>query len=223
MKVAFLLPGYLDSPDYLHLKIFDERLTELGYVVERLDLGNLWSTGKPDKYTVTDFINQIKERLNFYKQKDPEEILLVGHSRGAFTAIIAGNRISEISKIIALCPPPDIKNSVHKWKEKSLRLSKRDLPNNPQIYREFSIPWTYVEDSLKYSAVNEVKNLEKPLMIFISLDDQVVLPEWTEKIVSNAQNPYVVRQPNMGHDFRHSQTECNIVMKEIEKFLNIPQ
>lgn len=56
-------------------------------------------------------------------------------------------------------------------------------------------------------------------MIFIALNDTVVKPEWTEEIVSNANNPYVVRQPNMGHDFRNSQEECNIVMAEIEKFL----
>lgn len=33
MKIAVLLPGYLDSPDYLHMKFFDTRLTRLGYTV----------------------------------------------------------------------------------------------------------------------------------------------------------------------------------------------
>ena len=86
---------------------------------------------------------------------------------------------------------------------------------------KFSIPWNYVEDSLKYSAIDEVKEINKPLMIFIALDDEVVPPELTEKIVVNARNPYVVRQPNIGHDFRFFQSDCNVVMSEIEKFLNI--
>lgn len=64
-----------------------------------------------------------------------------------------------------------------------------------------------------------LKKIHKPIMIFIALGDTVVLPEWTEKIVKNANNPYVVRQPNMGHDFRFSQKECDIVMGEIKKFL----
>lgn len=219
MKVALLLPGYLDSPDYLHLVTFEKRLKELGYVVERLDLGDLWKTGNPKNYTVTNFIDQIKRRVDYYKSQNPEEILLLGHSRGAFTAIIAGSCIKEITKIIALCSPPDIKASARKWLNQGERTSKRDLPNKPTEYREFSIPYTYVEDSMKYSAVEEVKNLHKPLMIFIALDDEVVPPELTEQIVENANNPHVVRQPNMGHDFRHSETECNIVMNEIEKFL----
>jgi hypothetical protein len=37
MKVALLLPGYLDSPDYLHMMTFENMLKELGFVVERLD------------------------------------------------------------------------------------------------------------------------------------------------------------------------------------------
>lgn len=221
MKVALLLPGYLDSPDYLHLITFEKRLKELGYVVERLDLGNLWATGDSKNYTITKFIDQIKGRVDHYKAQNPDEILLLGHSRGAFTSIVAGSKIPEVTRIIALCPPPNIKASVTKWPKEGYRTSKKDLPGNPNEFREFSIPYAYVEDFLNYSAVEEVKRLNKPLMIFIALDDQVVSPKLTELIVKSANNPFVVRQPNMGHDFRHSQAECDMVMKEIEKFLTI--
>lgn len=56
-------------------------------------------------------------------------------------------------------------------------------------------------------------------MIFIALDDNSIPPQDTERIVARANNPHVVRQLNMGHDFRQSQEECDIVMAEIEKFL----
>ncbi|MFA6072431.1 MAG: alpha/beta hydrolase, partial [Janthinobacterium sp.] len=148
MKVALLLPGYLDSPDYLHLITFDKRLKELGYVVERLDLGNLWATGDASDYTVTHFIREIRTKVNFYQGQSVSEIVVIGHSRGAFTAIIAGSRIKGIDKIVALCPPPDIKASVKKWINKGNRVSKRDLPDNSDENREFSIPHRYVEDSL---------------------------------------------------------------------------
>lgn len=219
MKLVLLLPGYIDSPDYLHMMIFDKGLSKLGYTVERLDLGNLWRTGKADNYTITNFISQIRERIEYYKDQKPEEIVLIGHSRGAFTAMIAGNRINEVNRIVALCPPPDIKASVGKWVNKGNRVSKRDLPSNSDEFVEFSIPYTYVEDSLRYSAIEEVKNINKPLMIFIALNDTVVKPELTEQIVASANNPYVVRQSNMGHDFRYSENDTRIVLEEIEKFL----
>lgn len=189
----------------MHLKTFDIRLTEIGYKVERLDLGRLWSTGDATHYTVSEFIEQINEGVRFYVQQKPDEIILVGHSRGAFTAIIAGSMIKEIDRIVALCPPPDIKASVKKWVNHVSRTSKRDLPDNPTEYREFSIPYKYVEDSLNYSAVDEVKTLHKPIMILIAQDDTVVPPKLTEQIVDATNNPHVARQPSMGYDFRNSQ------------------
>lgn len=219
MRLALLLPGYLDSPDYQHLMIFEKRLKELRYVVERLDPCHLWETGDVNNYSITNFIRQIREIVEFYKKQEPQEVVLIGHSMGAFTAIIAGSRIEGVTKIVALCPPPDRYGSAKEWKGAGLRRSIRELPNDPTQHRTFDVPYSYVEDGLQYSARDEVKNLHKPLMIFIALDDEVVPPRLTEEIIANANNPYVVRQKNMGHDFRYSVNECNIVMTEIEKFL----
>jgi len=220
MKLALLLPGYLDSPDYLHMITFEKRLKELGYTVERLDACNLWKTGDVKNYTITNFIKQIKDRVGFYRGQSPDEIVLIGHSNGAFVSIVAGTRIPEVTKIVSLCPPPDKEGSEHKWVN-GVRVSKRDLPDDPTKSREFAIPETHIKDAIQYSAVEDVKKIHKPIMILIALDDTVVKPEWTEEIVANANNPYVVRQPNMGHDFRNSQEECNTVMAEVEKFLTI--
>ncbi|NMC35563.1 hypothetical protein GYA49_00810 [Candidatus Beckwithbacteria bacterium] len=220
MKLALLLPGYLDSPDYLHMLTFEKRLKELGYAVERLDPCNLWKTGDISNYSITNLLKQIKERITFYKSQQPTEIILIGHSMGGFTAIIAGNRIKEITKIVTLCPPPNRYGSKSEWeKNGGFRCSERDLPNDPQKVRTFNVPYSFAKDGLQYSASKEVKMINKPLMIFIALEDTVVPPSQTEEIVANAQNPYVVRQENMGHDFRYSQKECDLVMKEIEKFL----
>jgi len=219
MKVALLLPGYLDSPNYLHMKILDKGLRELDYIVEKLDPCHLWETNNVEEYSITNYINQVVERAESYLKKKPEEIILIGHSLGAFVAIIAGNRIKEVTRIVSLCSPADRIRSSLNWKGKEFRHSERELPNNPKKFRSFNVPYSFVEDGLQYSAVEEVKQIYKPLMIFIALDDKSVPPKETERIVANANNPYVVRQLNMGHDFRFSQDECNIVMGEIEKFL----
>lgn len=219
MKLALLLPGFLDSPNYLHLRLFEKRLNELGYITERIDFCDLWKGGDIRDYTITNCLKQIRERVEFYKEQNFEEVVLIGHSMGAFMSIIAGSRIEGVTKIVSLCSPPDRKGSEKKWVNKGPRISKRDLPDNPSEFREFAVPYSYVEDALQYSAEEEVKIIYKPLMIFIALEDTVVLPELTERIVNNANNPYVVRQEKIGHDFRHSEDECEIVMKHIEKFL----
>ena len=221
MKLALLLPGYLDSPDYLHMRTFEKGLIKMGYVVEKLDPCNLWKTKNVKNYTITNFIKQIDDRVNYYKNQNFEEIVLIGHSMGGFTSIVAGSKINGVTKIIALCPPPDRKHSIHKWGENGVRISKRDLPDKPNKFIEFSVPYSHVKDMLQYSAVEEAKKIKKPIMIFIALKDTVVPPEDTERIVQAANDPYVIRQPNMGHDFRFSQKECNIVMKSIKDFLTV--
>jgi esterase/lipase len=221
MKLTLLLPGYLDSPHYLHMKTFKKILKKLGFTVERLDPCNLWETGNTENYSITNYVKQIKKKIDEYKSNNPDEVVLIGHSMGALTSIIAGNRIKDVTKIVSLCPPPDREYSEEEWKKGSSRFSKRDLPDNPKEFREFSVPYSFVEDGFQYSAVKEVKKIKKPLMIFIALNDTVVLPEETEKIVANANSPHVVRQPNMGHDFRHSQKECDLVTNHIEEFLSV--
>lgn len=219
MKLALLLPGYLGSPEYFHMKFFDKRLSELGYTVERLDLCNLWETGNVDDYSVTNSLKHVEDRVAFYKEKNPEEIVLIGHSMGAFTAIIAGNRMSAVDKIVALSSPADRKSSAKKWVNGGPRVSVRELPEDPKSQRTFAIPYSYVQDASQYSAAEEVKKMNKPLMIFIGLDDTEVPPELTEKIVANANNPHVVRQPGIGHSFRRSPADCHTVMEKIEEFL----
>lgn len=219
MKLALLLPGYLDSPDYLHMKVFEKRLKELGYIVERLDPCHLWETGNVDNYSVTNYIKQIKERVEFYKEQDPEGVILVGHSLGGFTSILAGDLLPEVTKIIALCPPSSIERLGKKWEGKPFRVSKRDLPNDNLKYREFNVPLTFVKDAQKYSAIEAIHKIKKPLMIFIGMADTSVAPKETEILVSNAIDPHVIRMQKIGHDFRHSEKECNIVMAEIERFL----
>lgn len=219
MKLALLLPGYLDSPDYLHMKVFEKRIKELGYTVEKLDPCDLWKTGDVNNYSITNYIKQISEVVNSYRDQNPEEIVLIGHSMGGFTAIIAGSRINEVTKIVALCPPPDRYGSAEEWEGSGFRRSERDMPDDPKKFRTFDVPYSFAEDGLQYSARDEVKKIHKQLMIFIALDDEIVPPELTEEIVANANDPHVVRQKGMGHDFRFSQEECDIVMKEIEKFL----
>jgi len=56
-------------------------------------------------------------------------------------------------------------------------------------------------------------------MVFIALEDQSVDPADSEKIVENAKNPYVVRQAGIGHSFRQSKQQSQLVMRKIEEFL----
>lgn len=221
MKLAILLPGFLDSPDYLHLIIIEKGLQALGYTAIRLDPCGLWSDGDIHKYSITNYLKDIRKAIDIYKDEKPEEVILVGHSVGGFVAIIAGERYAEVTRIIALCPPSGFDNPPVKWNDKGFRIVKRDMPRDKTTLTEFVVPISFAYDSFTYDAIATVKRIEKPLMILITMDDIVVPPQDTEKLVEAARNPYVIRLEGIGHDFRHSEQECDIVMGEIEKFLAV--
>ena len=219
MKLALLLPGFLDSPDYTHMTTFDTRLTRLGYTVVRIDPCNLWSTNNMSAYTVTNYINQVITCIASFKMNAPSEVVLIGHSLGALVSIVVGNWITDITKVVSLCCPGDISNLAEKWQGKKMIHSERDLPNNPSQKRSFEVPYDFVTDGLQYSAIQEVKTLHKPLMVFIAENDAPSNIDNNEKMVAEARSPYVVRQPHMGHNFRLSPQECDIVADHIENFL----
>jgi pimeloyl-ACP methyl ester carboxylesterase len=219
MKLAVLLPGYLDSPDYLHMKIFAEELQSLGYIVVRLDPCSLWGTGNAQNYSITNYLQDIRRTIDEYKSSSLEEVVLIGHSLGGFVAVLAARKFDEVTKIVALCPPATYIGSEEKWKGKEFRASRRFLPEDDTKYQVFHVPNAFTKDSQKYSALEDIKDLDKPLMVFIAMDDTVVLPEVTEKLVSAAKNPHVIRREGIGHDFRNSVEQSRSVMKEIELFL----
>jgi pimeloyl-ACP methyl ester carboxylesterase len=219
MKLALLLPGYLDSPDYLHMKVFEKRLLKLGYSVERIDPCGLWKTDDVGVYSITNYLNTIKEAIDKHKNKEFKEILVLGHSLGGLVSILAGNRFEKITKVVSLCAPATVSKSFFKWSSDGFRNSRRDLPEDSSKYREFNVPRSFVDDGVKYSAIEDVRHLRKPLMILIGMKDDSVPPKITEQIVKVANNPHVVRLKNIGHNFRWSERETNLVMEEIEKFL----
>lgn len=219
MKTAILLPGFLDSKDYTHMVRIVEMLEGGGYSTIRLDPCDLWETGNVARYNVTNYLNDIKKTVEGVPRG---EIVLIGHSLGGYLAILAGSAFERVTTVISLCSPDNLETLVaEKWEKTGVRISTRDLPNDKSKSRKFSLPYSFVSDAAKYSALEAIRNLNKPLMLFIALEDTSVLPETTEKLVEAAKTPYVVRQEGIGHNFRHSEEETAVVVDRIKKFLEL--
>lgn len=216
MKLAILLPGYIESPDYHHLIVIDKKLSSLGYTVVHVDACNLWSTGDGNSYSTTNYINQVKTTIDSYLPQNPSEIILIGHSLGCLVALYLGKTCRQVTKVICLSPPVALDKSDHKWVN-GFRVSKKDLPGNPTEFRQFSVPYSFVADRLRYSIVDTIKGFEKPFLIVIGEDDSL-LPD-VENLVKDQNIKNFIKIANMGHDFRQSDDLCNQVASEIEKFV----
>lgn len=216
MKLAILLPGYIESPDYNHLIVIDKKLSDLGYIVARVDACNLWLTGDTNNYSTTNYINQVLQIINSYLPQNPSEIILIGHSLGCLVALHIGKICPQVTKVICLSPPVALDKSDHKWVD-GFRVSKKDLPNNPTEFREFSVPFSFVNDRKQYSIIKLLNGFNKPFLIITGENDSL-LPE-VEELVKNQNIKNYIKIKNMGHDFRQSDELCNQVASEIEEFI----
>lgn len=217
MKLALLLPGYIESPDYHHLVVIDQHLTRNGYQVIRVDACHLWETGDGHSYSTTDYINQVKEIVRSYLPQNPTEILLVGHSLGCLVSLVVGQEVPGVSKIVCLCPPSSLDKSDHKWVD-GFRVSQKDLPGDSQKFRQFSVPFSFTNDRKQYSIIDSLKSNQLPLQIIMGTLDPSTSELSPIIKVLNKVNFQVIEA--MGHDFRQSEDLCQSVAIKIVDFIS---
>ena len=216
MKLALILPGYIESPDYRHLVVIDNKLKGLGFTTVRVDACNLWQTNNGSNYSTTGYIKQVEDIISSYSSEDLTEVVLIGHSLGTLVAAYIASTNNKVTKIVCLSPPIALDRSDFKWVN-GVRTSKKDLPYNKNSFREFSVPISFVEDRKQYSLLNSLKDLTRPILIITGENDPSV--EEVRDTVKSLKIKKYIEIKGMGHDFRQSEELCRLVADEISKFL----
>ena len=217
MKLALLLPGYLESPDYHHLVVIDDSLTKLGYTVLRVDPCGLWQTRDTSYYLTTNYISQVTGIINSYKEQKPEEIILIGHSLGCLVALQIAAVVPQITKVVCLSPPSSLDKSDHKWVN-GYRTTKKDVPGNSEEFTEFTIPYSFTEDRKQYSMIDSFNGCQKPILTIMGEDDPSTIE--LEPVLTKLSHLTFKKFPSMGHDFRQSEELCQQVASEIVNFVS---
>jgi len=204
------MPGYLDSPDYLHMKIFSKELQKISYDTKVVDPCNLWrGNGDIREYTTTKYIEEVEDIIKKNQDKY-DEIILLGHSLGGLVSILVAEKNKNISKVISLCPPIGL-DSVKSWRKDGIRRSKRDLPEDNEKFVEFLVPLSFCEDAHQYSALESIKNVKTSVVIVVCEKDKSVDPDETISIANEGgENVVLERIEDLGHNFRHSEKSSDI-------------
>jgi len=219
-KLAILCPGYLDSKDYKHLAGLAEALSS-EYATVRFDPAGTWdSEGNISEYTTTQYLDDIKSVLEYMLEKNNHKrILLGGHSRGGMVSLLYAAKDSRISVVLGIMPSPggiDKGEVYEKWKEIGFRVSSRDLPNDTTQKREYTVPYSHVEDKEKYNVIKIVKDIKVPIILFAGELDDLVSPEDVKNIFNNANEPKkFIIIPGIGHDYRFKSEEIKLVNQKV--------
>lgn len=219
-KVAILMPGRLDTKDYAnfasHLDFFAER----GYYALAIDPPGTWeSPGNLSDYTTSTYLKAVDELIDYLGNRPT---LLLGHSRGGATAMLASSNPAVNSLVLVNAAygkpsapnPKEISNGV-------LRES-RDLPPGDTRTEEqviFNLPLKYFGDGAKHDPLGSLQKFSKPKLIVHATKDEFVTLDRVKGIYDSLLDPKMFLEIDCTHDYRLYPEEISIVNLTMDKFI----
>ena len=216
-ELAIVIPGRLDTKDYIHNTSLVDYLGERGYHALSFDPPGTWeSPGGMELYTTTNCIKAVDELVEYFGNKPT---VLIGHSRGGTVAMLAGPNNPHVTSIVPIFsyygapsdPEPDrIENEA--------LVSYRDLPPGTERTKEqkrFDLPLTYFKDGAQYDALSALKKYTRPKLFFYGTEDVMNDPGDVKVAYSESAEPKEIHAIRSEHDYRlHSEavTEVNRII-----------
>jgi len=223
-KLALVLPGKLDSKDYPHMRSHVNFLAKKGYFALSFDPPGTWeSPGDTKLYTMTNYIKAANELVEYFGNKST---FVMGHSFGGGVALYVGINNPIVSHFAVVMSRTSYKPwdrgdyPDEMWKSSGFRISTRDLPENFTKKREFKLPYSFLEDRIKYDMSEGLSTSTKPKLFILGKKDNLVDPESVRKGYEIASNPKELFELDFGHDYRLNGVMIEKVNDAIGSFLN---
>lgn len=163
-------------------------------------------------------LNWIEENKQLYfASANGNEIHIIGHSRGGGIALLAGNKYGAIKKIVTWAAVADFVErlpeelELKKWKASGVYFIRNGRTN-----QDMPMKYDFIENLLnakdQLNIQQAVQNLEKPLLVVHGEDDETVLLENAERIVSWKKGTELRVIKGGGHTFngKHPWTELHL-------------
>lgn len=222
-KLALVLPGRLDTKDYTNIRSHTDYLASKEYFAMSFDPPGTWeSDGGIEIYSMTNYKKAIDELIEHFNKPT----LLMGHSRGGSMAVLAGTRNPSVEGIIAVMSAcsytpekyggyPDLE-----WKKRGYKLHKRDVPGKEGEYREFRLPYSFVEDQKQYDMYGDLAKWNKPKLFVYGEKDELVEADLVKEVYEVATEPKEIASIDAGHDYRFLDEKISDVNEIVGKFLD---
>lgn len=221
-KLAIVIPGRLDTKDYVHNTSLVDQLASRGYLALSFDPPGTWeSPGDIELYTTTNYLKAVDELIEYFGNKPT---LLAGHSEGGTIAMLAGPKNPHVTHFIPIfsyygAPSDPSEERIVDGKV----ISHRDLPPGnmkTKEQKEFGLPLNYFEQGKQYHALTGLKNCAKPKLFFYGVKDDMNDPEDVKKAYEESVEPKMIHALNSDHDYRYHPEIIEEANHIIGKFLD---
>ena len=220
-KLAIVIPGRLDTKDYVHNTSLVDYLAGLGYLALSFDPPGTWeSPGNISLYTTTNCIRAVNELIEHFGNRPT---VLAGHSRGGTVAMLVGPQNPHVTHIIPIFsyygapsdPEPD------RIVDDAL-VSYRDLPPGDKKtagQKKFLLPLSYFEDGKRYNALPSLKTYEKLKLFFYGTLDDMNDPKYVQEAYRESAEPKMIHRIDSDHDYRYHPGAIREINETIRRFL----
>lgn len=221
-KLALLLPGRLDTKDYVNFVSHAEYLAGIGFFVVAFDPPGTWeSLGGIELFTTTNYLKAVGELIEHFGNRPT---LLLGHSRGAITSILATMSNPSIIGVVSVManfriPAAPSQEDV----QRGYKVEHRDIPpgnSKTDEQKVFNLPIFYWEDGKQYNTGQAIKTCTKPKLLVYGTKDEFTSPEEVKELYKTILEPKIIKELNCTHDYRYYPEAIEEVNKTVGQFLD---
>lgn len=221
-KLALILPGRLDTKDYVHMRSLVDHLSQRGYYAVSFDPPGTWeSPGDSELYTTTNYLIAINELITYF---DNRKTVLIGHSRGGSMAMLAGVRNPYVTHFAAIMSHHGPTTTGTVLPGELPKISTRDLPPGTTRTKErktFTLSADYFQDQLQYDVLEDLKTCVKPKLFVYGTKDELVSARHVKEMYRVAAEPKRLEVLETEHDYRLHPEVIEQVNQTVAEFLGV--
>jgi len=219
-KLAVLMPGRLDTKDYVNFVSHAAYLSKRGFLVVAIDPPTSWdSPGELSNYTTTSYVQAVNDIISYFGNRPS---LLLSHSRGGATAMLCSkNRV--VSGVVLVNAAYGNPSSPDPTKiENGMLVEYRDMPPGnfrTEQQKRFDLPLAYFEDGAQHDPVKALQEFQGPKLLVVAAEDEFTSVSRVKGVFDSLTDPKEFLEINGTHDYRLYPDEIEVVNTALEKFI----
>ncbi len=219
-KLALVLPGRLDTKDYVHMTSHVDFLASKGFYAISIDPPFSWeSPGDIANYSTTNYLKAVNELIDQINKPT----LLLGHSRGGAVSMLASRNPKAEALVLAMANYGNTTEPAPNEIENGWAVSLRDLPpgyTRTVEKKKFLLPLSYFEDSRQHKPAEALKQFEGPKLIICGARDTFITPKEVKETYDQLIEPKMFLELNTEHDYRLHDDMVEAVNQAIGEFID---
>ncbi len=178
------------SKDGIAATYISRTLAENGIAVLRFDFTGLGNSS--GDFSNTNFSSNLDDLLaaaEFLQQQYAAPQLLIGHSLGGSAVLAVAQYIESVKAIVTINAPATAEHVKHLFVDTHDEILNNQSAKVSLGGRSFTIHKQFVDDINRYNSLDDIKQLEKALLIFHSPVDPIVSIDEAARIYTAARHP----------------------------------